>query len=558
MAGRTKLPSKARINEEKLKAPITFQLLERILAYLVFYRPLDMNLVISIKNLFDNLSDESLSTFEDRKLRADMIRLALTAILDSKIHDKDLIIDYIVGSISDVDACNSAIEGIEEQIPSEGEEITEDSIFSEYNVEYIAKRITNLLQYNTLYRHKDQLGEIIQKVNSGDIGSLKTIAHDFSDLTQRMNADIQKSEAAILQQRSYIFGTDSYKNSLNRTLTDQKKPSAYLHTGIRELDKILGGGFRSEKVYVFLGAPGTGKSVFLLNILKWMMLYNPRMEAKNPALKPLVLFVSQENSVSETDERHYSVAAPDIANEVPFKDQDTDDLVNLYAERGWGTTGKITYAMEYRGNKEISTRDLDAMCDSYAREGYEVVMIIHDYVKRIRPAISVNDLRIDLGEVINDECNIAKKRKIPIVTVMQVNREAVSKIEDAKNSNKPLDKCITAANIGESMMIYENCDYCGALLPYLNPINNKRYLCFLKLKSRYKIDYKGEFLALPYEPDSISLETNFGKTESGVLTSLGDGLAGHVPASSSGKKVPSARNPLPSSRGTETKDSTDL
>ena len=549
MAGRPRVLKKI-YREEKLKAPITFQLLERILAYLLYKKPLNLELVSSIKDLFDNLSEDSMSAFADRLSRFHMIRHAIHAIMNMDLTDRDMISDYILSQDDDSNFAE-ILNGLEEAYKNQ--DSLDDNIFSDSNVGYIAQRVNNLAQYSTLYKHKDQLGDLLQKVNSGDVGSLNAIAQDFSSLTQKINADIQKSEEVSIKQRSYIFGTEDHRKALDKTIEDKKKPSAVVKTGIRELNAILGGGFKSEKVYVFLGAPGTGKSVFLLNVLKWAVLCNPKMEAKNPELKPLVLMITQENSLSETDERFYSVAAPDISNDIPFEEHTAEDLYEIYAERGWGSSN-VTYAIEYRDNKEISTRDIDIMIDSYAAKGYEVVMVLHDYIKRIRPSNPQYDLRLDLGEVVNDECVIAKKRKIPFVTVMQVNREAVAKIEEARDSGKNIEKCITAANIGESLMIYENCDYCGAFIPYINPTSNTRYLCFIKLKSRYKIKDDRIFLGIPYEQDSISLEMNL-RSESHVITTIGDGLAEYNPAASSGKRMPSSRkrNPLPSANK-ETED----
>lgn len=548
MAGRPRILKKV-YREEKLKAPITFQLLERILAYLLYKKPLNLELVSSIKDLFDNLSEESMSAFADRISRFHMIRHAIHAIMNMDLTDRDMITDYIISQDAGEENFAEIIVGLNDAYKNQ--DGLDDNIFSDTNVEYIAQRVNNLSQYSTIYKHKDQLGDLLQKVNSGDVGSLNAIAQDFSNLTQKINADIQKSEEVSIKQRSYIFGTEEHRKSLSKVIEDKKKPSAIVKTGVRELNAVLGGGFLSEKVYVFLGAPGTGKSVFLLNVLKWAVLCNPKMEAKNSALKPLVLMVTQENSISETDERFYSVAAPDVANNVPFEEHTAEDLYDIYAERGWADSN-VTYAIEYRENKEISTRDLDLMIDSYAAKGYEVVMLIHDYIGRIRPSNPQYDLRIDLGEVVNDECVIAKKRKIPVVTVMQVNREAVAKIEEARDSGKNIEKCITAANIGESLMIYQNCDYCGAFIPYMNPTTGTKYLCFTKLKSRYRIKDERIFFGIPYEPNSISLETNL-RSESHVITNIGDGLSEYNPAASSGKRMPSSRkrSPVPSSNTEE-------
>jgi len=533
---------KRSITEEKLKAPMSFELLERILVYLLYYRPLDTAFVEQIGQLFDIISEDSLNLFEERKLRAEMIKRALKALREEGLTDPKLVVDYILAS-SDAPEYETVISELQQQFEDD-----QQGLFSEKNIEYISSRVSNVLQYGMLYSQKDSLNAILQRLNTGDVGDLKDVSHEFSEASQKIVSDMQRAESSSGQQRGYIFGSDSYKQSIKRTLDDLKKPSAFIKTGIREFDRFLGGGFRSEKHYVFLGAPGTGKSVLLLNIMTWAIKFNEHIaEDINSGLKPLVLFVTQENSISETDERMYSIVAPEDSNIRPFHELAPDELDEIYAAHGWGTS-KIHYAIEYRGNKEISTGDYDALIDTYERKGYKVILAIHDYIKRIRPKVSANDIRLDLAEVVNDEVVIAKNRKIPFITVMQLNREAIGKIEEAKRLGKSLENSINASYIGESIGIYENTDFCAVLLPYEDPVTGKKYLCLSRIKSRYKIVYKGDFIGVPFMPESICMETNYGVTTSNVIETLGDNLKEYNPARTTGKQVPSGRSPVPKTR----------
>ena len=518
---------------ELLKVPITFELLERTLKCLVFIRPLDPDIILTVDRLFSRVDKEIFSTFEDRKVRYEMIQAALIAIREKKFLEPSIIADFIIGSSNDNSEVFSAIidEIREEYDNSSDAEILETTSF-------VKGRVNNLLQYSSLFNSKERISEIIQELNAGNVARIEELAKNFSEVTKSVNSELSKASAASSISRGYIFGTDAYKTSLDDSLADAKRTSATINVGIRELNKLLGGGFRSEKVYVFIAAPGTGKSVFLLNMAKLAVFCNPKLKSRNPGLKPIVLFISQENSINETNERFFSVAAPEIETE--WRDLDPISTDEIYREKGWYDKN-IGFALEYRDNREIDTADIDNMIDSYAERGYEVVTVIHDYVKRVRAAIPGEDERHELGNIINEECVIAKKRKIPFITVMQVNREAMSKIEDAKNTGKSPEKILNATSMGESMLIYENCDYCGALYPYDDPVSNKRYLCVIKLKSRYRINCDYPFVAIPYVGNSICLESNYGQTQSNVLLSIGDGLKSHVPSSSMGKRLPSSR-----------------
>ena len=53
----------------------------------------------------------------------------------------------------------------------------------------------------------------------------------------------------------------------------------------------------------------------------------------------------------------------------------------------------------YRPKNAITTGDVDTIISEIESEGeVEVKFLVHDYIKRIKPNVSVGDIRIDLGE----------------------------------------------------------------------------------------------------------------------------------------------------------------
>src|SRR5690606_30796789 len=113
--------------------------------------------------------------------------------------------------------------------------------------------------------------------------------------------------------------------------------------------------------------------------------------------KPCILYVTQENDIDETIERLYSY----------YVDEDTD-LKNLSLKeamerlRNAGMNeDNIAIRIKYRPNNSITTADLDAMIDDLALEDLEVIMLIHDYIKRIRPISYIKDRHLQLGAVMD-------------------------------------------------------------------------------------------------------------------------------------------------------------
>lgn len=114
----------------------------------------------------------------------------------------------------------------------------------------------------------------------------------------------------------------------------------------------------------------------------------------------------------------------------------------------------------YRSNRSINTSDLNAMLEDLKKEGKECIFLILDYAKRIRPTEASKELRIELGNVTNELKTIAMEQDIPILSAMQLNREAFRALEDADSFEEKLkasDK-LGAANIGESIDMIQNVD----------------------------------------------------------------------------------------------------
>lgn len=521
-------------NFEKLKAPITYELLERMLMYLLYYRPIDQGLISLMKKLFDTLDPESFSVFEERKNISEMILIALDVVIKDKIADEKIVKDAIISKDTD-SVYSKFIEQTEANMQSD------PSLINEEIVQYIGSRVKNILQYEVLFRERDNLSEIAQKISSGDTSEMSDISKEFSEVASKIINNNHNVESSVGIQSSYILGTDSFKRSIGNSIKELNRPSSTVKTGFRLLNKMLKGGFKSGKHYVFLGAPGTGKSIMLNNIGYWAIKYNNDMRPSNPAMKPLVLYISQENTIEETDERNYSLYLPEsVTQEKEFQERTADELVDLYTKAGV-IGSPVNFAMEYYENRAISTIDLDAIVDKYAIQGYEIVMVIHDYIKRIRGAEEVGDPFIDYASIVNEERSFAARHRFPFITVMQINRESAVKIEEARKGGKDLEKVVNSGMIGQSYGIYENTDWCAVLTPEIDPVTQRKYLCLIKLKSRFKSKYKNSFLALPFDGDSIRLDADVGRTDSGVLEAWGDHLGSYNPSAEVGKKMPVSR-----------------
>jgi hypothetical protein len=522
-----------RRRERKLKVPLSRELLERILSYILYAPEFDMEMLEKIDKLFANVDLSLSEAFEDRKTIVSMIRSGLDTILVQRTMDAGIIRD----------AMQNTNEGAADMLAEMDGLYANDPEFIGPNIlDYIDERIKSLYDYAIFYKYKDDVDFICEKMNSGEVLDIAEAATRFKGFADQAVCEINRNELRRAAKSEYIFGEDSYLENIRTTIAECRRPSSRLATGIRELNEVLGGGFLAERHYTMLGAPGTGKSVFLENALCWICCCNPRLRTQDPTLKPVVLYVTQENSLKESNERQYSVGLPSsISCQKKFEEREPEEIPELYKANGWN----IRFARVYKESREWSTRDLANHCEKLKRAGYEVIAIIHDYIKRIRPTVEIGDPYTDYGTIVNEEKAIATRLQIPFITVMQVNREAVKKIQEAHQRGKKLEDELNASVIGDSFEIYQNTDYCAILIPREDE-DGVKYLQFLKLKSRYKVESEGTYIAMPYEKGTIRLAQNLTTETSNVKRSWGDGLEARKPAQEvgSGKPIRKSRRTL--------------
>ena len=127
--------------------------------------------------------------------------------------------------------------------------------------------------------------------------------------------------------------------------------------------------------------------------------------------------------------------------------------------------------------------------------------MIQDYIKRIRPEDYAGDMRLDLGNVINDFHNYAVFYDIPVLTASQFNREGVRIVDESRSNNRhDLVTKLGRAMIGESGLIEENLD-CSIFLTREVMPDGQEWMGFKLAKHRYNIFTNGLTFYQPFHPE---------------------------------------------------------
>lgn len=440
-------------NKKKINIELNREMVDLLLAYSLSGNPLiNLRSMINLNTLLNKI------TFQD-DLQESRIKFELLKKI-VKLEAEDRLFQYPVLK----EECQKLFPENKDYVITVLNEAADD-VISEDDILYVSKYVEERLSYFYLFENKEALRQILDELdNAGD--DIFSINDKFEKVISRLNRQLQDSKA-IQRDSSSDFCIGGPKTNKNKNLDNMvkytieslRKPSNHVLTGIKKLNDLLGGGFENGRTYLVVAPPKSFKSGLLMNIGIWACKYNEFIP-KDPTKVPCVLYISMENTSKETIGRlFHHITGEDIKN---YNFNEACSIVSNYIEGD----RNVCFEIRYRKNKTISTQDLDNMVDELSLEGKEVVMIIQDYTKRIRPAMQQPDIRTELGEVVNDFCSIARDRDIPIISAAQINRNGILKVENAMKTRKGnLMNIVDKADIGESNLILENVDYAFCIIP---------------------------------------------------------------------------------------------
>ena len=498
--------------EQKVVFDIQFDMLSNIISYIFTDNPLiNRKSMMSLRKLFDIIDTRMYEADESMVARFYFIKEILKAKLDDGIFNYTLLIDGVRGGIHD-----DEIESIVEMLETTPELSTEE-------VRGINKWVSERLQNMHLFVYKDRILDAFESLQIGDYESINDINNEVENICGSMLSDLRKAKADQLDNQDFDLTDESFDAAIESAVSSLARPSNYIKTGIKYLNEMYVGGYESGRVYMYLGPSGGGKSVILLHSALWARTYNAdRIQLKDPNKQPCVIFISMENSIKETIERIYN-----HHYNSDIRDVDPKVAVQMLKQAGLSLDSNgINIKIMYRPNKSISTDDLYSIIDEVEEEGFECICFVLDYVKRIRPASPTKDIRIDLGNVVDELTVLAKTREIPVITATQMNREAIKKIEDGLESGKSdIGKNLGASNVGESWNMVENVDYLTCIYKEYKQSNDTWYMCFKSLKTRAKVPTVSYFAHPFAENNQMHLLEDYDLKEPLSVKSIAETLA---------------------------------
>lgn len=439
---------------------------------------------INLRNLIAMLDLDMYINDQEAYKRIMFIRKGLEARLIKDLSNPITIIKYINGGIMDDDIID----------------IHTFVSLSNAEIEWLNETVSNALNYSFIWMDADRAIELFTKFKAADYRSVSGIVNEIEEFVANLNTKFRKAKVAKATDQVFSLRDESFRNIVSEIYTELNNQYRKLQTGMQGLNRLIGGGFENTRAYLFIGMTGVGKSMTLLDIAYQIKKYNKGYMPKDPTKTPCVVMLSMENSVTETFQRLFQMA---VGGEVNLKNYTPDEIMYMLKTTGelfLTDDSPIDIIIKFKPNRSEDTSYLYTLTEDLEDEGYEVICMIQDHVKRMKATTGQTDVRLELGDVVNEMKTFAMIKDIPIITVSHVNRDGVRVIDSSATSNKvDLTRMLGAAFIGESMLMLDNIDF-GCILNVEYDEEGHKYAVFKGVK--FRIQHEEEYICQPYEYDN--------------------------------------------------------
>ena len=377
----------------------------------------------NIRTLFDIIDESVYINDVDLYSRFWVIQRTLDVIFIDGFENESVIITKLM----DDPKCDDSITQVINHI-------AEYKTISYEESKYIIKAIDDRLQFGYILTVKELYEDIFSQFDEEGYKTYKELQEDIYQLSAT-TVNIRRHTNGLNTDQEFSLKDEVFDTVVSDALTRLKDKNKVFVTGIQRLNTILSPGYMSKRLYTYLAFPGGGKSQMLLKSAIDIKRYNRSIKAKDPSKTPTILFITMENNIDETIERLYNltVSNDDIRNYTPKQ------IIKKLKNEGQLVVtddNNVDIVIQYHDNRSISTDDLYSIINDLYDAGSEVVVLILDYLKRIRPAEKAPDEKAELKNITNELKSIATNLDIPVITAHQLNRSSASVVDAAIQAKK--------------------------------------------------------------------------------------------------------------------------
>lgn len=380
------------------------------------------------------------------------------------------------------------------------------------------------LQYGFVTAMKEEYQDLLQGIDLNNPGAFRELMKRLFLISKSL-IDIQHNTNLVSGQITFnTADIQSVRDAISKTVQSLKGSGSMLKTGIRRWNTLLSPAYMNGRQYIYIGPPASFKSGILMKSTLDIREYNPNFPTKTPGMKPCALYVTMENTFTETIERIWNMSFDDsITN---YTEEEAieklskklgigrifNDAVEVVGPDGSivkkdlelidtdNENLNIEIVIKYFPYREISTDDLFTIIQDLREDNMEVCALVFDYIKRIRPAEAVADnVKLELNRIVNELKALAVIEDIPVITGHQSNRAAVTAMDSAARQGKgDVTKLIGREHVGDAWEVIETADWAAMVNTEFKPGTDEKYL-ILNVVKRRRIDAnESEFAKYTY------------------------------------------------------------
>ena len=474
---------------KNLKIDVKFDIteLELFCSYIVSEnKSIHRGNLINIRNLFAIMDMDNYKNDTERLSRIEFINRGIDARINYNLTSSDMILSHINGGLGSYKPNTFRI-------------------LNNSEIDWVNQTVSETLKYSLIYNDIDSGLALLTKFKSTEYINRGDIVKDIENWVNNLQVKFRRSKADTYNDMTFSLMGDRYIESMLETHRHLSAASNKLQFGSQALNLLTGGGVESSRVYTILGLPGEGKSATLIDMAIQIKRYNKNYVCKDPTKRPCVVLLIMENSIKETVQRIFSMCVG--TDMVKYSENEILDLLKTQGNLHVTNDDPIDLIVKYKPNLSVDTSYLYTLTEDLEDEGYEVICMLQDYIKRIRSVDGMfnGDIRLQLGAIINEFKVFATLKDIPVITASQLNRSATQSIDNARIKNKAdLVRLIGRSNVGESNLIIENSDWICLIAPEFDQ-NKQKFLGIQRVKSRYYIPGDTYCAYIPYVGNSIKL-----------------------------------------------------
>lgn len=441
---------------------------------------------INLRNLM-NIIDMGLYQNEpERMKRIEFINKALEARLVYNIQDPVVILKFCGGGIINDNSDNNVIS------------LAEFGKMSNQELDWVNDTISGALKYAFIEDSNgvDRGLDVLTRFKAADYRSREEIVSEIEEWVNYMQTSFRRVKSQSLTDMTFSLKPGEYEDTIREVYNVVTSPSRKLKCGMQAINEMTAGGFEATRVYGLMGATGIGKSLVLLNLAVQIKKYNKNLLPKDPTKIPTIVILTMENTVIETVTRLFNITT--TSDEM--KNYSVEEVIEMLKRDGelfLNDDSPVNILIKYMPNRSVDTSYLYTLVEDLEDEGYETICLIQDHLKRIRSSFPQTDLRIELGEVVNEMKVFAQLKDIPVITNTHLNRDAAKVIDEQKRNNKAdLTRMLGRSNIGESMLILDNID-CAFVINVEYDVNGQKYMVFSRVKMRDRASAR-DYICQPF------------------------------------------------------------